>query len=110
MKHNLEIGTKLLFTTNNAKSINTIVRETPTLWVTDKEYKIRKSDGSIYGNNSSKYNNYTTTFYRLLTDNDVQEIKDSNAKYKLVKKFRDFDFNKLDLETLKKLDELITKN
>ncbi len=103
-KIELAIGTKLLFFNNTSKTIHTIVRETNTLWVTDKDSKIKKSDGSIYGNNSC----YNITNYKLLTDEDIKDIKDSNAKHRIIKKIRELDLNKLDLETLTKIDEIIS--
>lgn len=103
----LELGTKLLFSTRNSKSINTIIRETPTLWITDKDEKIRKSDNSIYGE-ASKHNNYTTKSFKLLTNEDLEEIKKEKLVYQLKQNITKFDFNSLNYETLLKINELIT--
>ncbi len=100
----LKIGTKLLFTTKNSKIINTIIRETPTLWVTDKFEKIRKSDNSIYGENSKRYRVKT---YKLLTNDDVEMLKKQKKIYQLKQNISNFDFNKLNLEDLEKINDIL---
>lgn len=102
----LELGTKLLFSTRNSKSINTITRETPTLWITDKDERIRKSDNSIYGE-SSKHNSYTTKSFKLLTNEDLEEMRKEKLVYQLKQNISKFDFNSLDYESLLKINELI---
>lgn len=102
----LKIGTKLLFTTKNSKTINTIIRKTPTLWVTDKFEKIRKSDNSIYGINS-KGNSFSVKTYKLLTNDDVEMLKKQKKIYQLKQNIINFDFNKLNLEDLEKINDIL---
>ena len=109
MKLELQIGTKLLFETRNSKSVHTITRETPTLWVTDKDEKIRKSDNSIYGRGASKYNSYSTTTFKLLTEEDLEELRIERIIYKLKDKISKFNFKELDYESLMRIDEIISK-
>ena len=104
----LEIGTKLLFETRNTKTINTIVRETPTLWITDKDERIKKSDNSIYWEASR--NSYSTKSFKLLTEEVLEELKKEKMIRQIKQNITKFDFNTLDLTSLLKINEIITNN
>lgn len=75
-------------------SIETIIRETKTLWVTNKDTRINKESGCEQGS-------YIKV--RLATPKDFEELE----KVNIIKSLRNFDFSSLDLETLKQIKALI---
>lgn len=90
----LEIGTAVRVNKQYGMfSIETIVRDTKTLWITNKETRIRKDNGFVFG---------TYRSVKLATPEDYEEIE----KHNLSNSLRQFNFSKLDLETLRKIHAL----
>lgn len=94
----LGIGTKIFISGGNLGSdhIETIVRETRTMWITERDStRIYKKDNSIVGASS-----YASVIVAK------QEHFEKIERRDLIYKIRTFDFSKLDLETLRKIHAL----
>lgn len=99
----LAIGVEIFVSNNGLKSIEKIVRETNTMWITEKDStKIYKKDNSIVGSSSSAWNN---KHFVIAT----QEHYDLLNHRKLANKMKSFNFDKLSLEQLEKIN-LILEN
>ena len=82
----LKIGSKIVKNTEWTKHIETIVRETNTMWITNNETKIYKK---VY----------------LATKKDLEEKEIEILKYKI----KNFDLNILTLEQLKEIYFILDK-
>lgn len=98
----LKIGTNLFVTSTNKKHIEKIVRETPTMWITEYDQtRIYKKDQSIVG---------------LSTGNRWKKIEiatqahyDFIEKVNIIDKMKKIDLTKLDLSDLRNIDKIITE-
>ena len=93
----LEIGSKIVKNTEWTKHIETIVRETNTMWITNNETKIYKKNNEIVGQMYKKVH--------LATKKDLEEKEIEILKYKI----KNFDLNILTLEQLKEIYFILDK-
>lgn len=98
---NLGIGIEIFVSDSGSKKIEKIVRETPTMWITENDStKIYKKDNSVVGNSSSKWSFKSFVIAR-------QEHYDILKKRNLAYKLRNFNYDNLSLEQLEKIEEII---
>lgn len=91
----LGIGSKVRINGDyGALSIETIVRETKTLWITNKDTRINKENKCIQGR-------YIKV--ELAMPKDFEELEKRKLGYGL----NEYDFSLLDLETLRQIRNLI---
>jgi hypothetical protein len=91
----LGIGLKIFKNSRWANSIETIERETKTMWITEhNRTRIYKKDNTVVGKSS------TVVLVK-------QEHYDLKEKTTLLFKFKNFDFEKLELEKLREIDKII---
>lgn len=98
---NLEIGVEIFVSGSGNEKIEKIVRETSTMWITENDStRIYKKDNSIVGNSSNKW-----SFKRFVVAN--QNHYDMLKKRSLVCELRSFNYDKLSLEQLEKIEDII---
>lgn len=103
----LEIGDRIYARSDSGfYSWTTVVRTTPTLAITSKssKFKIDVIDGRCC--EVPKRHNFDRIEFLL----ETQELKEAYQKQSLVRKFKEFDFNELSLETLLEISNKLTIN
>jgi hypothetical protein len=93
-----ELGSKIYKSSRWSSSIETIARETKTMWITEHDRtRINKKDNSVLGGSA------TVVLAK-------QEHYDTKEKATLLYKFRKFNFDKLELEQLREIGKIIESN
>jgi len=97
----LGIGVEIFVKDGGNQKIEKIVRETNTMWVTENDStKIYKKDNSIVGTSSNPWSNKRFVIA-------TQEHYDLLSHNKLANKLKSFNFDKLSLEQLEKINQIL---
>jgi len=97
----LAIGIEIFVSGSGNNKIEKIVRETPTMWITENDStRIYKKDNSVVGNSSSKWSFKSFVIAR-------QEHYDMLKKRDLSYKLRNYNFDSLELEQLEKINQIL---
>ena len=102
----LEIGDRIYERGDSGfYSWTTVVRTTPTLAITKggNKFKIDVINGEC-----CEVPKIRNNFDRIMFLLETQELRESYQKQKLINKFKKFDFNELNLETLLEIDNKLT--
>ena len=101
----LEIGDRIYGRGDSGfYSWTTVVRTTPTLAITKGGGKFKIN---VVNGNCCEVPKIKNNFDRIEFLLETQELREGYQKQKLINKFKKFDFNELNLETLLEIDNIL---
>lgn len=106
----LQINDKIYENADNSHHINRvhkIIRTTKTLAIADTKEKFKIDIENGWCKKIGKKNIWQDIFHYKV---ETLELKEKFQKQRIILKLEEFDFKKLSLETLQKIDFILTKN